>query len=143
MFESLETNRRMMTDFDASDWEQSWHELREILGSKWAFHVLRLLAEREHGFNEMQRAIDGITATMLSRRLTELECHGFVERHVESTTPPSSTYKLTETGREFVRLLEEMEAMIEYAECSDGSDCATTTESADCVTVRSVTESST
>ncbi|MEF8843787.1 MAG: helix-turn-helix domain-containing protein [Haloarculaceae archaeon] len=53
---------------------------------------------------ETQRAIDGVTATMLSRRLKELECHGFVEKHVEPTTPPSTTYELTENGCAFVRL---------------------------------------
>jgi len=121
---------------DVSDWQQSWHQLREILGSKWAFHVLRLLSDRPYNFNEMQRAIDGVTATMLSRRLKELQCHGFVEKHVEPTTPPSTTYELTENGQEFVALLEEMEGMVDLADCSDGSECATAGDSSKCATVR-------
>jgi len=84
----------------------------------------------------MQRAIDGITATMLSRRLKELECHGFVDKHVEPTTPPSTTYELTESGQEFVQLLQQMEGMIGLEECSDGADCATTEESSTCAMVQ-------
>jgi DNA-binding HxlR family transcriptional regulator len=125
-----------MNTNDVADWQKSWHQLREILGSKWAFHVLRLLSEREYGFNEMQRSIDGVTATMLSRRLKELQCHGFVEKHVEATTPPSTTYELTENGRAFVGLLEEMEGMIDLAECADGSECASADESSKCAIVR-------
>ncbi|MBZ6496983.1 winged helix-turn-helix transcriptional regulator [Natrinema longum] len=119
-----------------ADEQDSWHQLREILGSKWAFHVLRLLSERQYGFNEMQRSIDGVTATMLSRRLKELQCHGLVEKHVEATTPPSTMYELTENGDAFVDLLEEMEGMIDLAECSDRSECATTDESSKCATVK-------
>jgi len=125
-----------MKPTDVSNWQESWHQLREILGSKWAFHVLRLLSDRQYGFNEMQRSIDGVTATMLSRRLKELQCHGFVEKHVEPTTPPSTTYELTESGDAFVELLGEMEGMIGLAECSDGSECATTGESSKCATVQ-------
>ncbi|MDZ7700825.1 MAG: helix-turn-helix domain-containing protein [Halobacteriales archaeon] len=125
-----------MKPTEPTDWEHSWHQLREILGSKWAFHVLRLLSDRQYGFNELQRSIGGITATMLSRRLKELECHGFVDKHVQPTTPPSTTYELSGDGEEFVRLLRRMEGMIDLVECSDGSDCATTGESTKCATVQ-------
>ncbi|WP_136718268.1 winged helix-turn-helix transcriptional regulator [Halorientalis salina] len=125
-----------MTTTDVSGWQESWHQLREVLGSKWAFHVLRLLSDRQYGFNEMQRSIDGVTATMLSRRLKELQCHGFVDKHVESTTPPSTTYELTEDGREFVGVLEQMEGLVDLVECSDGSECASTADSSKCVTVQ-------
>lgn len=125
-----------MKTSEVNDWQHSWHQLREILGSKWAFHVLRLLSDQQYGFNEMQRSIDGITATMLSRRLKELQCHGFVDKQVEPTTPPSTTYELTEDGQKFVRLLQQMEGMVDLAECSDGSECATREDSSKCATVR-------
>lgn len=95
-----------------TEWQTTWHSLREILGSKWSFHILRLLASQNYGFNEMKREIDGMTAAMLSRRLKELSCHGFVDRTVEETIPPTTTYRLTEEGSEFARLLREMEELI-------------------------------
>jgi len=55
---------------------------------------------------------------------------------VAPTTPPSTTYELTENGAAFAGLLGEMEGMVGLAECSEGSECATTEESSKCATVR-------
>lgn len=102
-----------------TEWQTTWHSLREILGSKWSFHILRLLASQSYGFNEMKREIDGMTAAMLSRRLKELECHGFVDRTVEETTPPTTSYRLTGQGVEFARLLSEVEELVHAEHCGD------------------------
>lgn len=115
-----------------TEWQATWHSLREILGSKWTFHVLRLLDSRSYGFNEMKREIDGMTAAMLSRRLKELGCHGFVDRTVEETTPPTTTYRLTEAGSEFVRLLREMEELTSVRHGTDRDTCGDSSE-ATCV----------
>lgn len=104
----------MPTDTDmetTADWQRTWHELWEILGCKWTFHVIRVLSSKPHGFNEMERRIDGMTATMLSRRLGQLEDEGIIEKSTELTSPPSSTYRLSETGEELARLLREIEAL--------------------------------
>ncbi|SFL08511.1 transcriptional regulator, HxlR family [Halogranum rubrum] len=101
-----------------TDWQQLWHRLHESLGRKWTFHVLRLLSERDVGFNEMKRELDGITAKTLSRRLRELRCRGFVERHVEAT-PPSTRYSLTEQGHTFVGALRELESLVTVVGCDD------------------------
>ena len=96
---------------ETADWQRTWHGLWDILGCKWTFHIVRLLSVDDHGFNEMERALDGITSTMLSRRLKQLEREGILSRTVEDTSPPSSTYRLTETGRELARLLREIEEL--------------------------------
>lgn len=111
---------------DDHDWQASWHSFREILGAKWSVHILRLLMSRSHGFNELKHEIDGMTATMLSRRLKELTCHGFVDRTVEETTPPTTTYRLTQAGIEFARLLLEMEELAHVREMNEATcekDC--------------------
>lgn len=100
-----------MSSVEAPDWQRTWHGLWEILSCKWTFHVVRLLSVDEHGFNEMKRALDGITSTMLSRRLKQLESEGIVVREVEDTSPPTTTYRLTETGRELSRILREIEEL--------------------------------
>lgn len=93
------------------EWQRTWHGLWDILGCKWTFHIIRLLSMGEHGFNEMERKIEGITSTMLSRRLKQLDREGIVSRTVESTTPPTTTYRLTETGEELGRILREIERL--------------------------------
>lgn len=111
---------------DAVDWQRVWHNLHRALGNKWAFHVLRLLSERDAGFNEMKRELGSVTAKTLSQRLRELRCRGFVERHVEATTPPSTRYTLTDAGRRFVATLRELESMVGVVDCGGcGADeCA-------------------
>lgn len=126
------------------EWQATWHALREVLGSKWSLHVLRLLHSGSYGFNEMKREIDGVTAAMLSRRLKELRCHGFVERSVTTSTPPRTTYRLSDAGLRFAELLQEMEAMTtvmtdsegDPAACSDDLDLVCATGDAEgCMTV--------
>ena len=46
---------------------------------------------------------------MLSRRLKQLEREGILEREVEETSPPSTSYHLTEVGHELSRILQEIE----------------------------------
>lgn len=131
-----------MTD----DWQPTWHALRDLLGAKWSVHVLRLLSADAYGFNELKRELDGMTATMLSRRLGELECHGLVDRSVEATTPPTTTYRLTARGRRFTAALEKLESLVETVDCERERDCETAAESAcvgtddRCLTVRSAGE---
>ena len=93
------------------EWQRTWHGLWDILGCKWTFHIIRLLSMDEFGFNEMEREIHGITSTMLSRRLKQLHQEGIVSRTVESTTPPTTTYQLTEIGEELAQILLQIERL--------------------------------
>jgi DNA-binding HxlR family transcriptional regulator len=61
--------------------------------------VIRLLAERSHGFNELGRSIEGISRRMLTRTLRALEEDGFVARTSSGPAPARVAYSLTERGR--------------------------------------------
>jgi DNA-binding HxlR family transcriptional regulator len=71
--------------------------LRRI-GDKWSPAVIRLLAERSHGFNELDRAIEGISRRMLTRTLRGLEEAGFVSRTTSGPLWARVEYSLTEVG---------------------------------------------
>lgn len=87
------------------DWRVIWNGLNKALGRKWGVHVLRVLADRPHRFNELHRAIDGPTSKTLSARLNELRCAGLVDRQIDATSPPSTRYSLTSAGERFVDVL--------------------------------------
>jgi DNA-binding HxlR family transcriptional regulator len=72
--------------------------LRRI-GDKWSPAVIRLLAERSHGFNELDRSIEGISRRMLTRTLRALEEDGLVSRASSGPAPARVEYSLTERGR--------------------------------------------
>ncbi|WP_049981512.1 winged helix-turn-helix transcriptional regulator [Halolamina rubra] len=116
---------------ESEQWQAKWHGVQDVLGPKWTLHILRLLSEGPRGFNAVQRELDGLTAPMLSRRLKELRCHGLVERQVADTTPPSTSYSLTEQGREIATRLRELEPLFELHGRGDGSEtdgCSTTSQ---------------
>jgi DNA-binding HxlR family transcriptional regulator len=72
--------------------------LRRI-GDKWSPAIIRLLSERNHGFNELDRSIEGISRRMLTRTLRALEEEGFVSRTTYGPAPARVEYSLTELGR--------------------------------------------
>ena len=67
--------------------------------------------------------LDGLTGPMLSQRLKELACHGLVERAVEPTTPPTTTYSLTEQGSEITAHLRELESLVELRDDATQQQC--------------------
>ena len=100
------------------DWHERWDGLYELLGSKWAFHVLRALDEEPRGFNALSRDL-GVRSKTLSARLSELRCRGFVSREVHPTTPPTTTYGLTGKGETFASHLRAMEELVEPCDCAE------------------------
>ncbi|MDX6582716.1 MAG: hypothetical protein QOI10_1900 [Solirubrobacterales bacterium] len=57
------------------------------------------------GFRELARAIDGISDSMLSTRLTALSDAGLITRTVAEGPPLSTAYALTEAGRALIPAL--------------------------------------
>ncbi|MFL9844184.1 winged helix-turn-helix transcriptional regulator [Flavobacterium rhizosphaerae] len=85
-----------------------------VIGGKWRLRIILALREGHTRFNELQRAIQGISAKVLSNELRELELNGFVERKVDTGTPVIVTYEPTEytqTLNEVMRTLAEWGAM--------------------------------
>ncbi len=71
------------------------------VGERWTVLVVALLAKRPFRFNELHRAMEGLSQRMLTRTLRTLERDGMVTRTVHPTVPPSVEYALTDIGREF------------------------------------------
>ncbi|CUU59660.1 DNA-binding transcriptional regulator, HxlR family [Parafrankia irregularis] len=78
--------------------------LRRV-GDKWSPAVLRLLGERPHGYNELDRAIEGISRRVLTRTLRALEAEGYVRRAALGAPPARVEYSLTDQGASLRELL--------------------------------------
>jgi len=66
-----------------------------VIGGKWKLRIIIALAEGHCRFNELQRALEGISAKVLSNELKDLEINGFVKRNVDTGTPVVVTYEPT------------------------------------------------
>lgn len=74
-------------------------EVLRRVGEKWSVLVLSLLDARPYGFNELDRAIEGLSRRVLTRTLRTLERDGLVSRTVQPGRPPRVEYALTGIGR--------------------------------------------
>jgi DNA-binding HxlR family transcriptional regulator len=83
-----------------------------LIGGKWKLEILWLLNQRMYRFNEMRRAISGVTQHMLTAQLRELEADGFVERTIYAEVPPRVEYRIT---NEALSLKPVFEAIIQWA----------------------------
>jgi DNA-binding HxlR family transcriptional regulator len=77
----------------------------ELLGDRWAMLVLRELAYGPRRFSELKADLQGISANVLTQRLTELEGRGLVRKI--KLPPPASVqvYQATEWGMEAVPVI--------------------------------------
>ena len=66
------------------------------VGEKWSMLILVLLGEREYGFNELDRAVEGLSRRILTRTLRGLEADGLINR---THTDQRTAYRITGLGR--------------------------------------------
>lgn len=72
--------------------------VRSIFG-KWSMEVLIALhTSPSAGFEELRRALPGISPRVLSLKLKGLEEHGMVRREIVDARPPRVRYLLTDRG---------------------------------------------
>jgi DNA-binding HxlR family transcriptional regulator len=77
----------------------------ELLGDRWAMLVLRELAYGPRRFSELKNDLQGISANVLTQRLTELEARGLVRKL--KLPPPASVqvYEATPWGLEVIPVI--------------------------------------
>jgi DNA-binding HxlR family transcriptional regulator len=83
-----------------------------LFGKRWSAVIVDLLLQRPARFHELARAVPGLSQRVLTERLRELADAGLVERYVETGSPITVTYSLTERGR---ALAPAMQALREWA----------------------------
>ena len=83
--------------------------IQNILSGKWKITILWYIAEyKVQRFGELRRRLGDITQSTLTKQLRELEQDGFVSRYVYQEVPPKVEYSLTELGKSFVPILQDM-----------------------------------
>jgi DNA-binding HxlR family transcriptional regulator len=83
-------------------------EVLQRVGDKWSVLVIDLLGQGTMRFTELHRAIDGITARMLTVTLRGLERDGIVTRTIHPVIPPRVEYALTAMGRTLLDTIGEL-----------------------------------
>lgn len=80
----------------------------ELLGERWALFVVRELMLGPRRFSDLRADLPGLSANVLTQRLTELEARGVLTKR--KLPPPASVqvYELTEWGYEAEIVVQEL-----------------------------------
>ena len=90
----------------------AWQAL-ELVADKWTLVILSVLACGKQRHGQLQRAIKGISAKMLTQTLRRLERDGLVARKIYPVVPPRVEYALTPLGQ---TVIDPLDAMCQWAD---------------------------
>ena len=79
-----------------------------VVGGRWKVLILQQLFDGVKRFNELHRALSGITHKTLTQQLREMEADGVIARKVFAQIPPKVEYSLTPLGKTLKPLLAAM-----------------------------------
>lgn len=81
----------------------------ELLSGKWRTHIIYELCKKPScRFGELKKAVPGITNTMLTNVLRDLEKSEIVHREQFNEIPPHVEYSLTEKGKALLPVFTEL-----------------------------------
>lgn len=80
----------------------------KVIQGKWTMVIVYLLSEGTLRFSEIKRKLPQVTEANLTKDLRLLESRGVVHREVYPVVPPKVEYSLTEMGRAFLPILDEL-----------------------------------
>jgi len=80
----------------------------EIIESKWSLRLMLVLLKGTHGFSEITKELDGISAKVLSERLKFFQERGLVTKRSYDTKPITTFYTLTPKGERFQKIIDAM-----------------------------------
>jgi len=81
-------------------------DIWEVLGKRWSLNILRNLSAKDTiRFNELKRLLHGISSTVLSERLRELELEGLIYKRIYPEVPRRVEYSLTIRAKDLEPIL--------------------------------------
>ncbi|HWJ69989.1 MAG TPA: winged helix-turn-helix transcriptional regulator [Sphingobium sp.] len=80
----------------------------ELLGERWAMFVVRELMLGPRRFSDLRNDLPGLSANVLTQRLTELEARGIVEKAMLPPPAQVQVYGLTDWGYEAEIIIREL-----------------------------------
>ena len=79
-----------------------------MIGSKWKLLIIRNLILRPWRFNELQKALEGISQKVLTDNLRQMEADGIITRTVYPEVPPRVEYALSALGESLNPIIADM-----------------------------------
>lgn len=91
-----------------------YHHAVELLGKRWSGAIVRAMLAGHTRFAKLKATIPGLSDTLLSERLKELEAEGIVVREVTPSTPVRIEYHLTDKGKDLAGVVDALAAWADH-----------------------------
>ena len=89
-------------------------DIWDVLGRRWSLLILKNLGSKNVvRFNELKRNLKGISSTVLSGRLSELEQEGLISKKIYPEIPLKVEYRLTSRAKELETILKYLDKWCE------------------------------
>jgi DNA-binding HxlR family transcriptional regulator len=79
-----------------------------MIEGKWKIPIISVLCFNKKRYSDILRDVEGISGKMLSRELKEMEINKLVIRTVVESQPITVEYELTEYGRNFRAVIDQL-----------------------------------
>ena len=80
----------------------------QFLEGAWTLEIYWYLKDSSLRFGELKRQLGTVSPKVLTHRLRELESLGAIKREVLDTYPPQVEYSLTDFGKTFIPLIQQI-----------------------------------
>ena len=80
----------------------------EVIGNKWNLIIIFILMDGSKRFTEIQKVLGGINPKTITKHLRILEKYKLVTRTVYAEVPPRVEYALTDQGKAFLPIYEDI-----------------------------------
>ena len=84
-------------------------DIQPIVRGKWTMVIIYFLSQGTLRFKELARKMPMVTEANLTKELRALEQYGMIHREVYREVPPKVEYSLTDIGRKFLPIIEDLE----------------------------------
>lgn len=91
--------------------ERSARMVESIYGCKWSLTVYQLLQDGKKRPGEMVKSVEGLSTKVLNECLRRNMEFGILEKNVFPEIPPRVEYEVTEFGKKFLRILDDLEKL--------------------------------
>ncbi len=98
-------------------------EVTDFIGKKWALEILVQLCKNKYKakrYSEIKSKLKKVNPRSFSSRLKELKKIGLIKKKINAKTfPIKSEYSLTESGRDFIKVIDAMKKWSTKWKCKD------------------------
>jgi DNA-binding HxlR family transcriptional regulator len=105
----MNTNEKIFSRKSAP--ERSARMVEAIYGCKWSLTVYQLLQHGKQRPGEMVKSVEGLTTKVLNECLRKNVEFGILQKNVYPEVPPRVEYAVTDFGKKFMRILDELEKL--------------------------------